>query len=139
MKEKTEDMFEASNTYKIAGTDRYITTIEAIGPKGRYFRIWESDRLDGAWRPMTSGTMNIFASAENVAFSGAHWSEGVSHGEMIRTNPDQTLSIDPCQPLKFLYQGLDPNSKTNDYIKLSYSLGVITAKGPNPVSELCPH
>lgn len=137
MKEKTEDMFEASNTYKIAGTDRYITTIEAMSPKGRYFRIWESDRLDGTWRPMTSGTMNIFASTENVTFSGAHWSEGVSHGEMIRTNPDQTLSIDPCKPLEFLYQGLDPNGKTDDYIKLPYSLGVITAKGPNPISELC--
>ena len=27
--------------------------------------------------------------------------------ELIRDGVDQTLSIDPCQPLRFLYQGLD--------------------------------
>jgi len=34
MKETREDMFEASNTYKISGTDQYLTLIEAIGPSG---------------------------------------------------------------------------------------------------------
>ena len=31
MKEKREDMFEASNTYKITGTNQYLTLIEEIG------------------------------------------------------------------------------------------------------------
>lgn len=56
----------------------------------------------------------------------------------IRSGFDQTLSIDPCRPLQFLYQGLDPDSREPDYLKLPYRLGVITADGANPVSEMCP-
>jgi hypothetical protein len=134
MKEKKEDVFEASNTYKIANTNTYITLVEAISPKGRYFRIWKSDRLDGKWEPFSSAPMNAFATRDNVE---QIWSEGVSHGEMVRTNTDQTMTIDPCQPLEYLFQGNDPAVHVDDYIKIPYRLGVITAKGPNPVSALC--
>jgi endo-1,4-beta-xylanase len=132
-----DDVFEASNTYKVAGTKNYITLVEAIGPRGRYFRVWKSDGLDGEWRPV-GNSMNVFAGADNVRFDGKTWSQGVSHGEMIRSGFDQTLSIDPCRPLQFLYQGLDPDSREPDYLKLPYRLGVITAEGANPVSEMCP-
>ena len=134
MTEKKEDVFEASNTYKIANTNTYITLVEAISPKGRYFRIWKSDRLDGKWEPFSSAPMNAFASADNVE---KIWSEGISHGEMVRTNTDQTMTIDPCRPLEYLFQGNDPAVRVDDYIKLPYRLGVITAKGENPVSALC--
>lgn len=132
-----DDVFEASNTYKVAGTKNYITLVEAIGPRGRYFRVWKSDRLDGEWRPV-GNSMNVFAGADNVRFDGKTWSQGVSHGEMIRSGFDQTLSIDPCRPLQFLYQGLDPDSREPDYLKLPYRLGLITAAGANPVSQMCP-
>jgi endo-1,4-beta-xylanase len=134
MSEKTEDLFEASNTYKIAGTHTYVTLVEAISPKGRYFRIWKSDSLDGKWEPFSSGPMNAFASRENVKQS---WSQDISHGEMVRTNADQTMTIDPCRPLEYLYQGNDPAVRVDDYIKLPYRLGVITAQGDNPISALC--
>ncbi len=137
MKAPRDDLFEAGNTYKVAGTGKFITLVEAIGPKGRYFRVWQSDRLDGEWTPLGGG-MNVFAGSDNVRFDGKAWSEGVSHGEMLRAGFDQTLSIDPCQPLRFLYQGLDPEGKTGDYIKLPYRLGVITAAGPDPVRAMCP-
>lgn len=138
MKEEREDMFEASNTYKITGTNQYLTLIEAIGTDGRYFRAWTADRLDGDWQPIPGAWMNMFAGAENVTFNGRIWSEGVSHGELIRDGVDQTLSIDPCQPLRFLYQGLDTEkNKKYDYIELPYRLGVITATAPNAISELC--
>jgi endo-1,4-beta-xylanase len=134
MSEKRDDLFEASNTYKIANTDTYITLVEAISPKGRYFRIWKSDRLDGKWEPFGSAPMNVFASSDNV---DQLWSEGISHGEMVRTNVDQTMTIDPCKPLEYLFQGNDPAVRVDEYIKLPYRLGVITAKGENPVSSLC--
>lgn len=57
--EKKGDVFEASNTYKIANTNTYITLVEAISPKGRYFRIWKSNDLDGKWEPFSSAPMNI--------------------------------------------------------------------------------
>ena len=135
---RPEDLFEASNTYKIAGTHTYITLIEAAGAKGRYFRAWKSDRLDGEWTPLGSAPMNLFAGADNVKFEGRTWAEGISHGEMLRSGTDQTLAIDPCKPLQFLYQGLDPDGKVDDYLKLPYRLGVITADGDNPVRAMCP-
>jgi hypothetical protein len=139
MKEaKAEDMFEASNTYKITGTNQYLTLVEASGASGRYFRAWTADSLDGTWQPIPGAKMNMFASAENVTFNGRIWSQGISHGEMIRDGFDQTLSIDPCQPLRFLYQGLDLEpGKSYQYIELPYRLGVITATGPNAISALC--
>lgn len=137
MKGERDDIFEAGNTYNVAGTNSFITLVEAIGPKGRYFRIWKADRLDGEWAPI-GGHMNVFAGSDTVRFAGKPWSEGVSHGEMLRAGADQTLTIDPCKPLSFLYQGLDPDGKVDDYIKLPYRLGIISAAGPNPVSAMCP-
>jgi hypothetical protein len=138
MDEKREDAFEASNTYKIAGTNQYLTLIEAISPHGRYFRAWTADRLDGNWQPIPGAKMNMFAGADNVKFNGRIWSEGVSHGEMVRAGIDQTLAIDPCKPLQFLYQGLDmEKGKNYEYIELPYRLGLITATGPNAISEMC--
>lgn len=70
--------------------------------------------------------MNGFATRDNVE---QIWSEGISHGEMVRYNPDQTMTIDPCRPLEYLFQGNDPAVHVDDYIKIPYRLGVITAKG----------
>jgi hypothetical protein len=138
MKEKREDLFEASNTYKITGTHKYLTLVEAMGPTGRYFRAWTADSLEGSWTPVPGAAMNLFAGAANVRFNGRIWSEGVSHGEMIRDGVDQTLSIDPCQPLRFLYQGLDlEKGRQYEYIELPYRLGLITATAPNAISQLC--
>ena len=82
--------------------------------------------------------MNIFADSDNVSFKDRVWSEGISHGEMIRSTSDQTLTIDPCKPLRFLYQGLDmEKGKSYEYIELPYRLGLITATGSNPISAMC--
>jgi Glycosyl hydrolase family 62 len=132
-----DDLFEASMHYKIAGTGQYLTVIEAIGPQGRYFRSWVSDRLDGEWRPLADTVSDPFAGADNVTFDGRAWSQGVSHGELIRSGYDQTLTIDPCKPLQFLYQGLEAHEPDTDYINLPYRLGLLTADSTNPVSRLC--
>lgn len=133
-----DDLFEASLHYRIAGTSTYLTLVEAIGDEGRYFRAWTSDRLDGDWRPLAGGEDNPFAGARNVDFDGPAWSLGVSHGELVRSGYDQTLTIDPCEPLRFLYQGLASHGPDKPYIELPYRLGLLTADGPNPISALCP-
>lgn len=135
---RREDVFEASNTYKVAGTDSFITLIEAISPQGRYFRAWKSKDLAGAWEPLSDDAMNVFASAANMQFDGRVWSEGASHGELMRAGIDQTLTIDPCQPLQLLYQGLDQEKgKQYEYIELPYKLALLTARGPNAISNMC--
>lgn len=82
--------------------------------------------------------MNVFASSDNKSFRGRIWSEGVSHDEIIRYSVDQTLAIDPCKPLQYLYQGLDKEEgKSYEYIESPYLLGVITANLANPISKMC--
>ncbi|SFI61517.1 non-reducing end alpha-L-arabinofuranosidase family hydrolase [Caulobacter sp. UNC279MFTsu5.1] len=135
---RRDDVFEASMHYKIAGANAYLTLVEAIGPQGRYFRSWTSDRLDGAWRPLADGASASFAGSDNVTFDGPAWSEGVSHGELVRGGYDQTLAIDPCKPLRFLYQGLTSHAPGTEYVQLPYRLGLLTATGSNPVSQMCP-
>lgn len=134
---RRDDVFEASMHYKIAGANTYLTLVEAIGPRGRYFRSWISDRLDGQWRPLADSVSRPFAGSNNVAFDGPAWSEGVSHGELVRSGPDQTLTIDPCKPLRFLYQGLEAHAPDAEYINLPYRLGLLTATGSNPISRMC--
>jgi hypothetical protein len=134
------DLFEGSMTYKVAGTGTYVTLVEAIGPRGRYYRSWTSDRLDGDWRPLADSEPNPFAGPANVAYPTGRWTMDVSHGELVRSGNDQSMTIDPCRPLRLLYQGVDPNSGISpetDYIKLPYRLGLLTAVAPNPLSAMC--
>lgn len=127
LSDSKEKLFEASMTYKIAGANRYVTMVEAMGPSGRYFRIWQSDRLDGAWQPLADTVEHPFAGTANVRFDGAPWAIGVSHGELLRDGNDQSMTIDACKPLQFLYQGLPPGHDGLDYIRLPYRLGLLTA------------
>ncbi len=123
MEDTQNALFEASNVYKIAGTDKYLLIHEAIsGLKGRYFRSWISDRLDGEWTPLADTFDNPFASLANV--TGADWSkDGISHGEMLRYNPDETMTIDTSK-MQYLFQGM--TEKGTEYDLNAYNLGLLT-------------
>ena len=45
------------------------------------------------------------------------------------------MTIDPCRPLEYLFQGNDWAARVDDYIKIAYRVGVITAESENPISE----
>jgi hypothetical protein len=120
------DVFEGSMTYKIKGTNTYLTLVEAIGP-ARYYRAWTSDRLDGRWTPVPDANswQKPFAGINNVAFEdgAAPWTRDTSHGELIRDGYDETMTIDPNN-LQLLYQGRDPASNGR-YELLPYQLGLL--------------
>lgn len=128
------DLFEGSSHYRVKGTNTYLSVVEAIGPKGRYFRIWKADGIEGAWVPLGTANKNTFADEDNIE---SNWAEGASHGELLREGPDQTMTIDPCQPLKFLYQGNDPAAPAPEYIQIPYRIALLTAKGANPITDMC--
>jgi hypothetical protein len=138
LQDTTDNIFEASMTYKLDGSDKYITMIEAIGHPGRYFSSWIADDLAGPWTPLAATEADPFAGPANRTFENEIWSkEQVSHGEMIRSGFDQRLTLDPCEPLRFLYQGVSNTAQAPDYISLPYKLGLLTAVGDNPIANMC--
>ena len=118
-------LFEAPNVYKLDGQNKYLLLVEAWPSGPRMFRSWTSSSLDGPWTPHADTDANPFAGNNNVEWPTGKWSDGISHGELVRSGYDERLTVDPCN-LEFLYQGKTGNGATYDLIP--YKLGLLRLK-----------
>jgi hypothetical protein len=118
-------IFEASHTYQLKGRQQYLTIIEENGR--RYYKAYVADRLDAAWRPLADSPDRPFAGWTNIrpAAGVEHWTDNISHGELIRQGYDQSLTVDP-EDLRFVFQGMLESDKSGKgYGAFSWRIGML--------------
>jgi endo-1,4-beta-xylanase len=119
------NLFEAVQVYAVKGTGQYLMIVEAQG-SGRYFRAFSATSLGGTFTAISGASSQSapFAGKSNVTFTGTAWTNDISHGDLVRENPDETFTVDPCS-MQLLYQGRDPNQNPS-YDLLPYRPGLLT-------------
>jgi hypothetical protein len=118
------DIFEASHTYKLKGTGKYLTIVEAQGDGRRYYKAYLADRLEGPWHGLADSRDKPFAAIANVEQDNP-WTTNISHGELLRSGIDETMEVDPDK-LRMVFQGAsDAEYRGNPYGKIPWRLGVL--------------
>lgn len=120
------NLFESVEVYSVTGTGKYLMIVEAIGSGGRYFRAFSATSLGGTFTaiPGASTEAKPFAGKNNVTFAAGAWTNDISHGDIVRTDPSETQPVDPCH-LQFLYQGFD-KTKSASYNSVPYRPALLT-------------
>jgi hypothetical protein len=121
--DSTNNIFEAVEVYAVKGTGQYLMIVET-NTSPRIFRAYSASSLSGTFTviPGASSVSQPFAGKNNVTFSNA-WTNDISHGDLVRENPDETQTVDPCN-MQLLYQG--HGTSTASYDLIPWQPGLLT-------------
>ena len=89
-------IFEASNVYKLSGTNKYLGAHRGVRRHSsyhRYYRSWIADSLDGEWTPLQDTYAAPFAGDQqhHLHEPAAVGRRTSASGEMVRDGFDQQL------------------------------------------------
>jgi endo-1,4-beta-xylanase len=86
--------------YTLQNSDRPLLMIaETQGTSGRFFHSFTTARPSGRWSPQATSESNPFA---GKAKNGAGWTTDISRADLIRSDYDETFSVNVCN-LQLLY------------------------------------
>jgi endo-1,4-beta-xylanase len=119
------DIFEASHIYWLPDQEKFVNLIEAQGKEDRrYFKAYLADSLNGEWTPAPSDEIGTYAGPDNVYQIDGAWTNGISHGELIRNGFDERMEASLENP--FIYQGvLHRNRAGKAYGDIQWRLGLL--------------
>jgi hypothetical protein len=114
-----EDTFEGVNVYRCLADGMYYLLVEDM-KENRYYELWGATTLDGPWTQVAEK----WASYHDLYYVEDHWTDNVSHGELIRAGVNQKLEIDDIDRVDFLIQGVS-NGSWEKYWMIPWDLGLI--------------
>jgi predicted GH43/DUF377 family glycosyl hydrolase len=112
--------FEAPHVYKNNADGKYYMMVEDVS---RHFELWTATSLGGTWTQVNEN----WAIASRLTQYNEHWTDQVSHGEIIRTNGcGEMMEVDNIDHCQVLIQGVtSAKSSGVDYGQIPYELGLI--------------
>jgi hypothetical protein len=125
--------FEAPHVYKNLADGKYYLMVEDVS---RHFELWTASDLNGTWTKLQENR----AHGNQLVFNADHWTDQVSHGEIIRAGVDERMEITSVNRCEILIQGV-VNGNYGDYGNIPYDLGIIRrqcpAAGPGDLNLDC--
>jgi hypothetical protein len=120
--------FEAPHVYKNLADGKYYLMVEDVS---RHFELWTASDLNGTWTKLQEN----WAHGNQLVFNADHWTDQVSHGEIIRAGVDEKMEISSINCCEILIQGV-VNGNYGDYGNIPYDLGIIRRQCPMGPADL---
>jgi hypothetical protein len=109
--------FEAACVYKNNADGKYYMLVEDMS---RHYELWSATSLGGNFTKVSED----WATASRLSYNADHWTDQVSHGEVIRSGTNEYLEVNDLNRCEFLIQGV-PSGNYGEYWQIPYDLGVI--------------
>jgi hypothetical protein len=118
------DFLAGARIYKLRRYPNYFAVVEAQDTGRRYLKAYFSAHLGGRWDDLATSANKPFASPRNIR-QDPSWILSISHGEILRTGPNQYQEIDPLN-LRYLFAAIDLYDQVDrPYGHLPWRIGLL--------------